>query len=115
MRKSLFFGIGGVGAAFFGALCCIGPLIFLTVGIGAGLASAFEPLRPLFGGMMAVALAMGFYSAYGPQAKPAGESQALSGGTCCATERRRDRAIFWSGLVVALILWTFPSWSVWLA
>ena len=115
MRRSLFFGLGGVVAAFLGALCCLGPLIFLTVGVGAGLAAAFEPLRPVFGGVMAAALAMGFYSAYGPRAKPAGESRALSGGTCYATDRRRDRAIFWTGLVLALILWTFPSWSVWLA
>lgn len=46
MRRSLAAGAGGVGAATLGSLCCIGPLLFVTLGGGAGLASTFEPLRP---------------------------------------------------------------------
>lgn len=100
-------GVGGVAAGFLGALCCVAPLIVLTFGVGAGLASTFEPLRPLFGVLMAGAFGVGFYSAY--RADPA-----CASGECPRPARRGDRIVLWLALLVALVLWTFPTWSVWL-
>ena len=100
-------GVGGVAAGFFGALCCVGPLIVLTFGVGAGLASFFEPLRPLFGAVMVGAFAVGFYGAY--RADPE-----CVAGECAAPRSRFDRALLWIALLVALTLWTFPTWSLWL-
>ena len=48
MRKALLAGIAAVAAALLGSLCCVGPLVFVALGVGAGLASTFEPLRPVF-------------------------------------------------------------------
>lgn len=52
--------LGGLGAS----LCCIGPILFVTLGIGAGLASTFEPLRPLFTAITVVALASFFLARF---------------------------------------------------
>ena len=112
MRKTLVAGIGGVAAAFLSALCCAGPLIFVMFGVGAGLAATFEPLRPIFGVVMIGAFALGFKAVYGRRSAPTTEGN----GAACAMPRSRTRemAILWGALIVALILWTFPTWSVWL-
>ena len=119
-RKTVAASVGGVAAAFFGALCCAGPLVFAGVGSGAGLAGRFEPLRPLFGVLMLAAFAVAYRRAYGrprDRSSNAGsaearERDAVVGATCAApTDRRRDRILLWSAAVLALVLWTFPSWS----
>lgn len=127
MRRTVLSGIGGVAAAFLGSLCCVGPLLFVTLGVGAGFASAFEPLRPLFGVLMLALLAGGFWAVYGrrvtllSRAASAGTGTLGGAPTCttattCATSARRGRdvAILWSATVLALVLWTFPTWSLWL-
>ena len=127
MRRTVLSGVGGVAAAFLGSLCCVGPLLFVTLGVGAGFASAFEPLRPLFGVLMLALLAAGFWAVYGrramllPRAASAGMG-APGGAPACAsaasraapTRRGRDVAVLWSATVLALVLWTFPTWSLWL-
>ena len=55
---------GAVLAAFGAALCCVGPILFVTFGVGAGLASTFEPLRPLFTALAVLGLGFGFYTVY---------------------------------------------------
>lgn len=117
MRRSWVAGVTGVAAAFFGALCCAGPLIFVTFGVGAGVASTFEPLRPLFGVLMLAAFAIGFYTVYGKRS-PQGysEAEAYAPGDFCAVPRshRRERTILWVAVAVAIVLWTFPTWSIFL-
>ncbi len=114
MRKALLAGTGGVLAAILGSLCCVGPLVFVALGVGAGLAGTFEPLRPVFGGLMVVMLGLGFYTVYGKRRagadEPLGES---SDGAACAVPRAgiRDRVILWSAAVLAIVLWSFPAWS----
>lgn len=111
MRKSLLAGAGAVGAAFLGSLCCMGPILFVTFGVGAGLASTFEPLRPLFGVVMLGLFALAFYSVY---AKRGGPQEMY--GVACASPRRRqhEKLLLWMAAAIALALWTFPTWSVWL-
>lgn len=122
--RTLAVSAGGVAAAFLGSLCCVGPLAFAVLGVGAGLGSRLEPLRPVFGALMLGAFAIGFQRAYG---RPAGApAAAMAGGAECGvsdaagprgvacdvpTHRRRDRALLWVAAMVALALWTFPSWS----
>ena len=116
-RKTLLAGIGGIGAAIAGTLCCLGPLIFVTFGVGAGLAATFEPLRPIFGVLMLAAFALAFYSIYGKRAASnSAEDAACASGEACAIprSRTREKAILWTALVVAIVVWTFPTWSTWL-
>lgn len=116
--RSTTAGIGGLGAAFLGALCCIGPLVFVTFGVGAGLAAAFEPLRPLFGVIMVFLFAFAFQSVYGRRVSlpPSTEHAGSAGIASCAAPRARkhEKLILWSALIAAIVLWTFPTWSTWL-
>jgi mercuric ion transport protein len=115
-RTTLWAGVGGVSAALLGSLCCVGPLLFVTLGVGAGLASTFEPLRPALGIVMLGLLGLAFYSVYGRRAaRAASESgqDACATGAACATPRNRtrERVILWVAVSLAVILWTFPTWS----
>lgn len=126
MRRATLTATGGLVAAFVGSLCCVGPLLFVTFGVGAGLASTFEPLRPLFGVLMAAFLAAGFWSVYGRRLRTGGATPAdamsagcdpsCAPGSACAvpTRRRRDVIILWSATFLALVFWTFPTWSRWM-
>lgn len=109
MRKAVLAGLGGVGAAFGASLCCVGPLIFVTLGVGAGLASTFEPLRPLFTALTVLGLGIGFYVVYGR------EDRDVCGpdGSCVhPRSRHRDKTLLWSATVIALALWSFNYWSI---
>ena len=127
MRRATLTGLGGLFAAFLGSLCCVGPLLFVTFGVGAGLASTFEPLRPLFGVLMAALLAAGFWTVYGrtfmrsaaatsADVYTAGGNPTCAPGPACAVPSRRGRdiVILWSATLLALVFWTFPTWSRWL-
>lgn len=113
-RRTWLAGLGGVAAAFLGALCCAGPLIFVAFGVGAGLASTFEPLRPLFGVLMLAAFAIGFYTVYGKRPEPTVEQNARGHGEACTLppDRRREKVILWTAAMIAILLWTFPTWSI---
>lgn len=114
MSRPLWAGLGGVAAAFLGSLCCTGPLLFVTLGVGAGLASMFEPLRPLFGVLMLVLFAGGFYAVYGRRVT-VGRKPAEVGATCTVSRPgRTEQVILWVAALLALALWTFPIWSLWL-
>ena len=94
---------GAVLTAFAASLCCVGPLLFIALGLGAfSAASIFESMRPWLLGVTAVFLAIGFYRAY---FKPA---QACAPGEACATKpvNRAGRAGLWiaSALVLAFAL-----------
>ncbi|GMV09885.1 MAG: hypothetical protein AMXMBFR55_16190 [Gemmatimonadota bacterium] len=127
MRRAVLTGVGGITAAFLGSLCCTGPLLFVTFGVGAGVASTFEPLRPLFGVLMAALLAVGFWTVYGRRpvrgvTAPSGDGGAVECGPDCAppaacevsTRRSRDVVVLWVATLLALVFWTFPTWSRWL-
>lgn len=108
MRSPMLASVGGVTAAFLGALCCAGPLLFVFFGVGAGLASTFDPLRPLFTALMLGALGFGFYVVYGRR-RPA--RTATAGATCAVPRRRaRDQLLLWSATALAAVLWSLPYW-----
>lgn len=112
--RGLWASLGAVLAAFGASLCCVGPILFVTFGVGAGLASTFEPLRPLFTALTAVGLGIGFYTVYGrkPKAQPA--DACCAPGDACAVRRNRTRekVILWTATVLALVFWSFNYWSI---
>ena len=109
MRKAVLAGLGGVGAAFGASLCCVGPLIFVTFGVGAGLASTFEPLRPLFTALTVLGLGIGFYVVYGRESK---EVCGPDGSCVQPRSRRRDKIVVWFATALSLALWSFNHWSI---
>jgi len=112
-RGGVLASVGALGAAILASLCCIGPILVLTLGVGAGLASTFEPLRPWFTGLTAIFLAVGFYTVYGRKPAVQGGCDCCATDTACAVprSRTRDKVILWTATVVAVTLWTFPYWS----
>lgn len=100
-------------AAIGASLCCVGPLLFVGFGVGAGLASTFEPLRPLFTVLTILGLAAGFYTVYGRSHIVGAGDAACAPGEACARpgKRTRDRVILWSATVLAIVFWSFTYWS----
>ena len=110
MRRTMLAGVAGVAAAFGASLCCVGPILFVTLGVGAGLASTFEPLRPLFTALTVLGLGIAFYTVYGRPAK----AEVCAPGEACARprSRRTEKLVLWSATVLAVLFWSFNYWSI---
>lgn len=126
MSRTVPAAVGAVVASYLASLCCVGPLLFVALGVGTGLASTFEPLRPAFTVLTVALLAVGFYAVYGRRPTSAGAAArgttaAATGAACppdgtCAVprDRRRDKVLLRVATVVALVFLTFPQWSLFL-
>lgn len=114
MRRPLLASVGAVGSAFASALCCAGPVIYVWLGVGAGLASTFEPLRPWFLAGAILLLVLAFRAVYGRSAEAC-----VAEGECETEEEarrvlRRRKLWLWAAVALVLILAAFPAWSAWL-
>src|SRR5947209_18084399 len=79
--------IGGALAAIVASVCCLGPLVLVTVGIsGAWISNlvAFEPYRPYAVGVALVCMVLAYRKSYGAPAPEACEP-----GTLCAIPQTR--------------------------
>lgn len=113
-RRGVLAAAGAVGAGFLASLCCVGPLLFVTLGVGAGFASRFEPLRPLLTALTLALLGVGFYVVYGRTSAAAGVGADCGPDGACVVPRNRsrDKVLLWVAAVVAIAFLTFPRWSV---
>lgn len=97
--KSEKLALGGAMAAAFGAaLCCIGPVLFALLGLGAfSAASVFQSLRPYLLAVAVLALAFGFYRVYFRR-------EQCAPGEACATKSvsKVNRAALWVALFVVM-------------
>jgi len=101
--------IAGVLAAVGASLCCVGPLVLLTLGIGGAWIShltALEPLRPWFIGVTVLFLGLAFRRLYWLP-------RVCSPDAHCADSLvlKRQRTIFWSVVSALGVLLSVP----WLA
>ena len=114
MRSSIFASVGAVGSAFASALCCAGPILYVSLGVGAGLAGAFEPLRPWFLGGAVLFLGLAFRSVYGRSAEACvAEGECETEAEARRTLKRRKIGL-WIAAALVLVFATFPTWSTWL-
>lgn len=113
-RTTLLSNLGAVGSAFASALCCVGPILYVSLGVGAGLASTFEPLRPWFLGGAALFLGLGFYGAYVRPPLSCEEGGACETEAEARRKRRRQRVMLWASAGLVLLFASFPAWSTWL-
>jgi copper chaperone CopZ len=96
---------GAVVAAFLASLCCIGPLLFVVLGVGAfGAATFIESARPFLMGGAVLLLAIAFYWTYFRK------SEACGPGERCSTKSpsRASRVGLWMGCVAVLIFASMP-------
>lgn len=126
-RSGMLASVGALGAGFLSALCCAGPLLVVTFGVGAGVASTFEPLRPFFTVLTFALLGLGFWIVYGrpwqlarageegadAESAAAGDAGRLPDGEACRVprSRTRDKVILWGAGLAAVLFWSFPYWS----
>ncbi len=93
-------------AAIGASICCIGPLVLLTLGIGGAWISnltALEPYRPIFIGVVLVFLGLAFRKLY------LVPRQCAPDDTCAVPSTlRNQRIVFWAVMVILLVLVTFP-------
>ncbi|RMG10757.1 MAG: mercury transporter MerT [Deltaproteobacteria bacterium] len=110
-RRWSFLAVGGsVLTAFLASACCIGPLVLALLGLGgSGLLLKFEPYRPYFTALTVLLLGLGFYFAYRPVKRPAG--QAAQGAQCdcpAPSSRRTGRILLWVATGLVAIFLAFP-------
>jgi mercuric ion transport protein len=96
-------------AAIVGSLCCVAPLLLITLGISGAWISrltALEPYRPICIGVMAVFLLLAFRQLYILPAR-------CAPGEMCANPRlqRRQRQIFWIVVLGLAALIAFPLYA----
>jgi mercuric ion transport protein len=101
----------GAAAAIGASLCCVVPLVLVSLGIGgAWLASltALEPYRPWFAISALAALAVAGWRLYGPGSRCADDR-------LCADPRvlRRRRRVLWIAVAVIMPLLLFPYYIHW--
>ncbi len=101
-KITLVASIGSIISGLVASLCCVGPLVFVILGLsGAAFFTTFEQYRWYFGAAALGFLATGFFVAYG------GVKGCAPGTNCAINPRKRrlNKIILWvaASLVVALI------------
>ena len=99
---------GGLLAAIVASVCCLGPLVLVTVGISGAWISgltAFEPYRPYALGVALVCMGLAWRQIY--RAPAAAECEP---GTLCALPQtnRVYRLMFWVVSALVLVALGFP-------
>ena len=113
-RVARFGMAASIATAFGASVCCIGPIVAVMFGMTSLAALAkYEPLRPIFGAVTAVLLAVAFYATYKRPAEAECEP-----GSVCATQgpdrmQKINRVAVWIATIVAAMVFTFPTWSGW--
>lgn len=104
-----FLTLGSTVAAFVASLCCLGPLVLGSVGLGAVLMATFAPLRPYFLTVSAALLVLGFYFVY-RKPRPA---EACAEEVCAVDSRTRRAAkpLLWLATLAVLALALFPYYG----
>ncbi len=103
--------LGAVVGAIAASICCLGPLVLLTLGVGGAWASsltALEPYRPLFIIMAVAFLGFGFYRAY---RKPVGAKCGPNGSCAVPRAKRINRIALWIITPLILALLAFPYFA----
>lgn len=96
-------------AAVGASLCCVAPLVLVTLGVGgAWLATLtrFEPARPVFIALTLGLLALAWHKLYRQRV-------ACEPGKACAdaSVQRRQRSMFWLVASPLLLLLAFPWYA----
>ncbi len=102
-KLGVFSSFNAVISAVLASICCIGPLVFVLLGLsGAAFFAKFEQYRWLFGAIAFGFLALGFFFTYR-------SSESCAPDTSCATNpiwRKLNKILLWVSavLVVGFIL-----------
>ena len=108
-KRTPWLGIGAVLAAIGASVCCVGPLLLLSLGIGGAWMStltSMETVRPFFFVISLIFIGLGYRKLY-LIPENCKEDQA-----CAISEvKQRQKKIFWIGSLLILLLLTFPWYA----
>lgn len=101
-----------IAAAIGASLCCVAPLVLVSVGItGSWMSnlSSFEPYRPIFIGVTLIALGLAYYQLYFSPKK-------CEEGAVCANPSvaRNQKIIFWFATVLLVLIVAFPWYGAYI-
>ena len=104
--------IGGIASGFVASVCCIGPLVFASLGIGgamAGLVAFLAPWREVFIGLAALFLGFAGYRLFFAR-------RACGPDGACVDSRamRNQRIAFVVVTIVVAVLAAFPWYASYL-
>jgi mercuric ion transport protein len=99
----------GAMTAIVGSVCCVAPLVLLTLGISGawiGQLTALEPYRPIFIGVTLLFIGLAYRQLYIVPAR-------CAPGEACAdpVQQRRQRQTFWVVVVGLGALIAFPWYA----
>jgi mercuric ion transport protein len=109
--------VGGLVTAFLASICCIGPVVFAALSVGAGATGflagtvgflkALLPYRPVFIGLTMLLLGISFYQAY---RRPT--SAVCVPGEVCAPGATSGPGwtLLWTLAILAVVLLLAPYW-----
>lgn len=102
-------GIGAALAAIGASVCCVVPLLFISLGIGGAWMSAFtsmETVRPYFIILTLIFIGLGYRKLY------LIPDSCEEGKVCASSEvKRKQQMVFWSSSVLILLLLAFPWYA----
>ena len=106
MKNEKWLGLAAIASAGIASLCCIGPTIFIALGLGGlGAFTVFETYRPVFMGITALVLAAAFYVTYRKR------EVACEDGSCrMASGSPKAKAALWALTAVTLVFMSAPHW-----
>lgn len=106
-KKQSWILAGGLLAALAASICCIGPLIALTLGIGGlAAASSFAEWRPYFLGASFVLLGAAWYLTY---RRPRATAECAPGKACASRPARTtQKIVLWIVTTIAVPAALFP-------
>ena len=111
-KSTPWLGIGAALAAIGASVCCVGPLLLLSLGIGGAWMStltSMETVRPFFFIITLIFIGLGYRKLY------LIPENCEEGQTCAVPEvKQRQRMIFWIGSVLILLLLAFPWYAVYI-
>lgn len=111
-KSTPWLGIGAVLAAIGASVCCVGPLLLLSLGIGGAWMStltSMETVRPFFFIITLIFIGLSYSKLY------LIPENCEEGQACAVSEvKQRQRMIFWIGSVLILLLLAFPWYAVYI-
>lgn len=106
---SSWLGIGAALAAIGASVCCVVPLLLISLGIGGAWMSAFtsmETVRPYFIVLTLIFIGLGYRKLY------LVPDSCEEGKVCASSEvKHKQQMVFWSGSVLILLLLAFPWYA----
>ena len=111
-KSKTFAAAGGVLGAILASTCCIGPLLFVTLGVSGawiGNLTALEAYQPIFVTATLGFLGFGFWQVY---VKP---NKACEEGSYCASPAsdRLVKTALWVATVLVIVALTIDFWAPW--